>query len=261
MIHRTYLRLARTTLHVAANVALDDPPADLVVLLHQTPRSWDEYREVLEALDCPAMAVDTPGYGASDPPSDHTIEAYTAPIIEALEGLDVDRLDVVGHHTGGLLAVELVDRLADRVRRVVLSSTPLIDASERERRASQSGHGIDEVERDLAGGHLTALWQARAQYYPPRHDLLDRFLVDALRAHDTAAGHRAVAVYEMERRLPLEAEQVLCVGHAQDPFGMAHLDDLAAATGAEVAVIDEGHIPLEHTAPAFSDLVGRFLAT
>lgn len=260
MIQRTYLRSAgTTTVHVAANVSLDDPPAELVVLLHQTPRSWDEYREVLEYLDRPAMAVDTPGYGASDLPSVHTIEAYAAPIAEAVVDLGVARIDVVGHHTGGLLAVELATRLTDRVRRVVLSSTPLIDADERARRAASGGHGVDEVERDLAGGHLAALWQGRAVHYPPRRDLLDRFLVDALRADDPAAGHHAVAVYEMERRLPLDVDRVLCVGHAKDPFGMAHLDDLAAATAAEVAVIDDGHIPLEHTAGAFSDLVSRFL--
>lgn len=260
MIHRAYLRSAGTTLHVAANVDLGEPPAELVVLLHQTPRSWDEYREVLEHLERPALAVDTPGHGSSDPPGAHTIEAYTAPIAEAVTGLGVTRLDVVGHHTGGLLAVELASLLPDRVRRLVLSSTPLVDAAERRRRASRGGHGVDEVERDLDGGHLQALWDGRAAYYPPRRELLDRFLVDALRAQDPAAGHRAVAGYEMERRLPLPVEHVLCVGHARDPFGMAHLDALATATDAEVAVIDDGHIPLEHTATVFSGLVDRFLA-
>jgi pimeloyl-ACP methyl ester carboxylesterase len=40
----------------------------VVVLLHQTPRSWDEYREVLPLLaarDFQALALDTPGLGDS----------------------------------------------------------------------------------------------------------------------------------------------------------------------------------------------------
>lgn len=258
MIHRRYLRPSGAFLHVASNADLDDPPTELVVLLHQTPRSWDEYREVLARLDHPAVAVDTPGYGASDPPPRHTIEDYAAPIVEALSTLDVPSFDVVGHHTGGLLALEIASRLP--VRRMVLSSTPLVDQDERTRRAQRGGHGVDEVERDLDGGHLQALWQGRAPYYPKRRDLLDRFLADALRADDTAAGHGAVGVYEMERRLPPDVEAVLCVGHGQDPFGMAHLADLAEATDAQVEVIEDGHIPLEHTAAKFTALLHRFLA-
>jgi hypothetical protein len=39
-----------------------------VQLLHQTPRSWDEYRDVLPMLgqSFRAIAMDTPGFGASD---------------------------------------------------------------------------------------------------------------------------------------------------------------------------------------------------
>lgn len=261
MIRRRYLRPGGSHLHVASNVDLDDPPGELVVLLHQTPRSWDEYREVLEQLDRPAMAVDTPGYGDSDPPDAHTIEAYADPIVQALALLEGPRLDLVGHHTGGLLAVEVAARLPGRIRRVVLSSTPLVDAADRARRATHGGHGVDDVDRALDGSHLQALWDGRAAYYPPRRDLLDRFLADALRADDTAAGHHAVAVYEMERRLPLGVEAVLCVGHGRDPFGMAHLDHLVTATGARAEVIEDGHIPLEHTAAAFCDVLRRFLAT
>lgn len=262
MIHRRYLGSAGSLLHVASNVDLDDArPPQLVVLLHQTPRSWDEYREVLEQLDRPAVAVDTPGYGASDPPAGHTIEEYAEPIVDALATLAASRLDLVGHHTGGVLAVELAARMASRVRRVVLSSTPLVDADERERRRAHGGHGVDEVERALDGSHLQALWDGRAPYYPARRDLLDRFVADALRAQDPAAGHRAVAIHRMERHLPLPVEAVLCVGHGRDPFGMAHLEGLVRATGGRSRVIEDGHIPLEHTAGAFSDLVEHFLAS
>jgi pimeloyl-ACP methyl ester carboxylesterase len=261
VIHRRYLGPAGRAVHVASNVDLHgQPPTNLVVLLHQTPRSWDEYREVLELVDQPAMAVDTPGYGASDAPDDHTIEAYATPIATVLENLDIETVDVVGHHTGGLVAVEVATMLPHRVRRLVLSSTPLIDAAERARLVQQGGHGVDEVERNLQGTHLRALWNGRAGFYPRRRDLLDRFMADALRAADPAAGHRAVANYQMEARLPLAVEAVLCVGHAQDPFGMTHLEELAAATAATSAVIPDGHIPLEHTAPAFVEAVERFLS-
>src|SRR5215510_12517337 len=50
-----------------------------VLLLHQTPRSWDEYRDVLPLLggDFRAIAMDTLGFGDSDPPAgDPSIELW-----------------------------------------------------------------------------------------------------------------------------------------------------------------------------------------
>ena len=42
-----------------------------VLLLHQTPRSVDEYRDVIPRLarDFSVVAMDTPGFGASPPPA------------------------------------------------------------------------------------------------------------------------------------------------------------------------------------------------
>ena len=44
----------------------------------------------------------------------------------------------------------------------------------------------------------------RAPFYPKDTDLLDRFVVDALKAGDRAGGgHLTVAHYDMEEKLPL----------------------------------------------------------
>ena len=51
-----------------------------VLLLHQTPRSWDEYREVLPLLgrNYHVIAMDTLGFGDSHalPEGDKTIELW-----------------------------------------------------------------------------------------------------------------------------------------------------------------------------------------
>lgn len=43
-----------------------------VLLLHQTPRSWDEYREVIPLLSatCRVIAPDTLRFGCSDSPDE-----------------------------------------------------------------------------------------------------------------------------------------------------------------------------------------------
>lgn len=265
MIRRRYVDTREGVVHLAeagngaaGGGAGGAPP---VLLLHQSPRSCDEYREVLPLLGRSrrAITMDTLGYGASDPPAEHTIEAYGRGVVALLDALDLPTVDLVGHHTGGVVAVEVAAVVPDRVRRLVLSSTPLVDAADRARRAARP-HVIDEVEPSPDGTHLLDLWRGRQDLYPPGDAaLLDRFVVDALRADDAGAGHRAVGRYVMEARLPRITAPVLCIGHEQDPHAMRYLDALAAALGAEAARIPAGRVPLEHTAEAFAATVERFL--
>lgn len=90
-----------------------------VVLLHgggTTARQWDL---VTERMTAPAIALDVPGRG--DRPAD--VERLTLP--EALDSLAADvgsaePVVLVAHSSGGLLVPGLINRLGQRVRRVVL---------------------------------------------------------------------------------------------------------------------------------------------
>lgn len=262
MIRPRYVDTAEGVVHVveAGQGGIGTPP---VLLLHQSPRSADEYREVLPLLGATrrALAMDTLGFGASDPPGEHSIEAYGRGVLALLDALDLAVADLVGHHTGGLVAVEVAATRPARVRRLVLSSTPLVDEADRAQRAARP-HVIDQVEPAPDGAHLLALWRGRQELYPPgAAALLDRFVTDALRASDAAAGHLAVGRYEIEARLPAVTCPVLCVGHEQDPHSMRYLDAMVAALGAEQVRIRDGHVALEHTAAEFAAAVEGFLAS
>ncbi|MFI6706799.1 alpha/beta fold hydrolase [Nonomuraea sp. NPDC050478] len=233
-----------------------------VLLLHQTPRSWDEYREVLPLLGAGhrAIAMDTLGFGASAPPAEHTIEAYADGVLAFMDALGLETAAVAGHHTGGVIAVEVAARAPGRVSRLVLSSTPLVDAEARRRREGRPQ--VDHVTEREDGSHLVELWAGRAGFYPPgRPDLLARFVRDALAARPgLAGGHRAVAAYRMEDRLGLIRCPVLCVGADDDPFAFPELRPLADRLGAPTAVIAGGMVPLEYRAAEFARVVGTFLA-
>ena len=76
-----------------------------LLCLHQTPRSWDEYRELIPLLapSTRVIAMDTLGMGRSaSPPGEASIEVYAQGAAALLEVLGIDRADVMGHHTGGV---------------------------------------------------------------------------------------------------------------------------------------------------------------
>lgn len=219
-----------------------------IVLLHQTPRSWDEYREVLPLLGRThrAIAVDTAGFGASAPIVEHTIEMYAASIVAFLAAMHLRRITLVGHHTGGVVAVEVTAQALERIERLVLSSTPYVDAEGRE--ARQQRPPIDHIDVEPDGRHLVEMWQHRQPFYPVgRPDLLSRFVRDALGLdpNNLEKGHEAVARYVMEDRIGAVTCAVLCIGASADPFAFPELDKLRAALpDAEVAVIEGGMVPL-----------------
>ena len=142
-VRRAYLDTADGQIHYVT--AGSGPP---VLLLHQTPRSWDEYREVIPRLarERRVIAMDTIGYGESYKPARTSdIEDYARGAIALLDGLAVRSTAVVGHHTGAVIAMELAASYPERVERLVLSACPFVDAADRERRRT-GGHRVDHVE-------------------------------------------------------------------------------------------------------------------
>jgi pimeloyl-ACP methyl ester carboxylesterase len=231
-----------------------------VVLLHQTPRSWDEYRDVLPALGAQgyrAVAFDTPGFGESPAvPGEPTIERWAAALAPAIDGVGIERFALIGHHTGGVVAVELASERPDRVAALVLSSTPLTDA------AYRAGVHPDESSVDV-GEDAETLRASRAGFYPrDRPDLLDRYAADAVRAGPLARlGHHAVASYEMDDKIERLRMPVLLIGADQDPYAYPQLERMAAALPhAETAVIAGGMVPLPDGWPGeFAGAVADFL--
>jgi pimeloyl-ACP methyl ester carboxylesterase len=123
-IRRAFADLSVGQVHYAE---CGDAHAPAVLLLHQSPRSWAEYRAVLPLIGAHrrAIAMDTAGFGDSaDGGVPASIEQWARVACELLDALNIGQADVVGHHTGGVVAVELAAAFPDRIRSLVLSSTP-----------------------------------------------------------------------------------------------------------------------------------------
>jgi pimeloyl-ACP methyl ester carboxylesterase len=236
-----------------------------LLLLHQTPRSWDEYRDVLPILGQKyrAIAMDSIGFGDSYRlKGEASIEIFARGVIELLDALSIRRASIVGHHTGGVIAVEVAAAYPDRVEKLILSSTPYVDAEDRERRKTRPP--IDEVEEKPDGSHLAELWQRRMPFYPKsRPDLLRRFVLDALKVwDDVEAGHRAVNKYRMEERVRLIKAPTLVLAGTDDPFSYPRMKPLSEhILGSRTAEIKGGMVPMVDQMPEeFAKVVLDFLA-
>lgn len=238
---------------------------DPILLLHQTPRSWDEYLELLPLLGrrYRAIALDTPGYGNSDPSPDLTVESFSDGIAEAAKVMNLKPVAIVGHHTGAVIALDLATRYKNLVSELILSSTPYLGVD------SDGGHDKprpprDRAERTKDGSYLRDLWAQRADFYPDDEPvLLERYVVDALRAGiRSELGHRAVARFDMAQIISAIHQPVLLIGAAKDPFSFPDFEIIASKIPlAERVVIADGMVPLmEREAENVARLVVDFLA-
>jgi pimeloyl-ACP methyl ester carboxylesterase len=258
-VHRSFVEIPDGTVHVAR--CGEDGPA--VLLLHQVPRSWDEFRDVMPILgrEFRAFAMDTLGFGdSSAPPWPPTIERWAAAATSVLDALGIERASIVGHHTGAVIGMELAAGSPERVNRLVLSAPAFVD--EQRRDEAERDPPVDVVERRLDGAHLGELWSQRAPYYPQSIELLERYIVDALKAGELAAeGHRVVSRYDMLSRLPLIDAPTLVVAPTEDPFAYPVARRVAARIrGSAVVDLPGAGVPApDHMPDAFAGVVAAFL--
>jgi pimeloyl-ACP methyl ester carboxylesterase len=261
-VERSFVVTPSGRLHIASS-GFGAP----VLLLHQTPRSWDEFRDVLPLLGrhYRVIAMDTVGYGDSDPlpEGQASIENWAKAAHQLLAALSISRAAIIGHHTGAAIGVEIAAAYPKNVAALVLSASPYVDEARRTE-AKEGGHVIDHAVPRIDGGHLAELWSMRRPFYPTdRVDLMERFIVDALKAGPRAAeGHRIVDRYEMETRLPLVRCPTLVIAPTADPHAHPHAPKVAAAiAGSTLVEIEDGMVPLPDQKPEqFTDVIHRFLA-
>lgn len=86
LVRRHFADLPHGQVHYAACGDLASPA---VLLLHQTPRSWREYEAVLPLIGARyrAIAMDTVGFGDSEPLPDQLPHAFAQAVLDFLAGV------------------------------------------------------------------------------------------------------------------------------------------------------------------------------
>ena len=159
-----------------------------LMLLHQSPLSSTQFEAVMPTLAAAGfdvLAPDMPGFGMSDvAPEGATLMDFASIIPAGLAAMGWSRADIVGHHTGAVLASVFADTQPQAVHKLVLNGFPLLGQAERDHFATFY-FGPKEPKAD--GSHLLIAWENRLRSTPGWSDvrLMHRYTVEALHRGDT----------------------------------------------------------------------------
>jgi len=106
-----------------------------LVCLHQSPKSAFEFTNVLAEMgkDRSVFAFDYPGYGMSDAAAsedDTTIGMYARELHIALDALDLDKVDLLGNHTGSKVAIEMACQKPECINIIAMISAAIFTPEE-----------------------------------------------------------------------------------------------------------------------------------
>lgn len=164
----------------STSVAILNKPA--ILCFHMSPRSSDEFREVLPLLAVSnnnekdghvVIAFDLPGYGFSDnPPRSCTMNEISDVCLEAAETLlgrsKQQQYVAVGSLLGNYCCVSLAERHPEKIRAVILTNpwfNPEAQGMTRSRDDKSPIPDIFVLKED--GSHLTALHHKRSKRLDP----------------------------------------------------------------------------------------------
>ena len=219
-VRRAYFESRYGQLHVHYALPCGGGFDEVTTLLcfHQTPMSARVFDKFLLEMgrDRSVYAIDTPGYGQSDgPTSQPTIGDYAACMCDFLDVMRFRKVDLLGYHTGSLIAAELALARPQQVRRLVLAGVPLLN--ELERAAFRKTPWPTPINED--GSHLTTEWQRSMRWRGPGISLEALAVSFAEKLHNgpnAFMGGRAVMDYPAVERLHSLLQAVLVLRPKDD---------------------------------------------
>lgn len=105
------------------HTANDKPVVLLVHGAGMDSTVWQLQTRYLAHRDLRALAVDLPGHGDSEGPPLTSVDDMGAWLVSLLDGLGVDRANVVGHSMGTFVAIDAAAHHPDRINSLTLLGT------------------------------------------------------------------------------------------------------------------------------------------
>jgi pimeloyl-ACP methyl ester carboxylesterase len=236
LIERRYVdcRYGQMHLHVARPLNPAQQLQNPILCLHPSPASGWYYRDLIADLgkDRLAIAADTPGYGESDrPPEVPEMSGYSGAMADALDNLNFGwdknytKVDLLGYHTGCLIAVDLAIAREDLVRKLCLVAVPYYDSAERQQDMLARQ---DRAPYSEEGRRVFELWEntVKRRADGVTFDQAIKHFQERMRAGDTEWwAYVPVFTYPSVERFPLVTQPMAFL----NPHGVLYDETLAAA--------------------------------
>jgi pimeloyl-ACP methyl ester carboxylesterase len=235
VVRRQYVNCRFGQLHMQVAAPTDAAKAvkTPILCMHPSPASGRYYLDLIGDLgkDRIAMAADTPGYGESDRPPGKPppMEGYSGAFADALENLGYgkggSKVDLLGYHTGCLIAVDLAIRRPDLIGRLILVAVPYYDTVERQQKLLA---GLDRRPYGEEPDKVVEMWDGTVKRRAKGVTLeqsIDQFL-ERMRPGDKEWwAYEAVFSYDSKNRFPLITQPTALL----NPHGVLYKETLAAA--------------------------------
>ena len=236
VIERHYVdcRYGQLHLHMARPLNPAKQTKNPILCFHPSPASGWYYRDLIADLgkDRLAMAADTPGYGESDrPPEVPEMSGYSGAMADALDALAFGqnenylKVDLLGYHTGCLIAVDLAIERPDLVRKLCLVAVPYYDSEERQQEMLARQ---DRAPYSDAGERVTELWNGTVKNRAEGVTLEQaiKHFQERMRAGDQEWwAYQSVFTYPSVERFPMITQPMALL----NPHGVLYDETLNAA--------------------------------
>ena len=217
-IRRRYVDGRFGQVHVYTAAALDDSAQSTPLMcFHPTAVSGDFYRDYMLEMstDRLVMAMDTPGYGRSDPPPEpqpmSELAGAAADVLDALGygAAGAGAVDVIGYHTGTFIAAELAVERPDLVRRLVLPGIPYRVGEERKALYEQYARPTELAEDGSSAMEVWRFWVTERHPEVSLQRGASHFADQLQSGPYSWWAYHSVFSYPAEERLPLVRQPVL----------------------------------------------------
>lgn len=209
----------------------DAPPLILLHALGESAADWDGVAPAF-ARHWRVYAPDLRGHRSSSWPGSYSVEVMQADVLRFLDALALDRVDLIGHSMGGLVAYLLAGDQPERVSRLILEDVAALLPRQRDMPARPDGELPCDWEMVLA---------IRRQIDDPDPAWLQRLSRITAPTLVIAGGPQSSIpqdrVAELARRIPGARLETIPAGH------LIHAADPEAFTATALTFLRSGEAP------------------